>query len=318
MSTPHDDPLPRLPARDARGHKGSFGTVGVVGGCALADSRMIGGPALAAIGALRAGCGLAKLAMPEGVLNAALTIAPSATGVALPTEDSGAIVPHEGARAFDALLRASDCVAIGPGMGAGEGVRALAFRAINQDDRPVVVDADAINALAELPEFHRDFRAMAALTPHPGEFRRLSQALGLDLDPIHPGTRADAAATLARTLGCVVVLKGAATVVSDGVRLWVSDAQNPALATAGTGDVLTGVVASFIAQFHKRPIVAGERTVTSEARGGLSLFDCARLAVAAHARAGALWVESRGATGGMLASELADALPRAVEALRAG
>lgn len=318
MTTPDHDPLPSFPPRDPRGHKGTFGTVGVVGGCALPETRMIGGPALTAIGALRAGCGLVKLAMPAGVLDAALTIAPSATGVALTTEPTGALVPHEGARLFDSLLRASDCVAIGPGMGAGEGVRSLAFRAINQEDRPVVVDADAINALAELPEFHRDFRAMAVLTPHPGEFRRLATALALDLDPINPGTRADAASTLARTLGCIVVLKGPATVVTDGVRVWVSDAVNPALATAGTGDVLTGVIASLVAQFHKRPILAGERTVTSEARGGLSLFDCARLGVAAHAAAAGLWTESRGVSAGMLASELADAIPRAVGALRAG
>lgn len=318
MTTITDEPLPILPARDARGHKGTFGTVGVVGGCALPASRMIGGPALTAIAALRSGCGLAKLAAPTGVLDAMLTIAPSATGVALPTDADGAVISHEAARVFDSLTRASDCVAIGPGLGAGEGVRSLAFRAINQEDRPVVVDADAINALAELPEFHRDFRATAVLTPHPGEFRRLAQSMGLDLDPIHPGTRADAAATLARTLGCVVALKGAGTVVCDGVRVWVCNTNNPALATAGTGDVLTGVVASLIAQFHKRPIVAGERTVTSEAQGGLSLFDCARLAVVAHSRAADAWEASRAATGGMLASELADLLPAAVESLRAG
>lgn len=318
MTTIADLPLPILPPRDERGHKGTFGAVGVVGGCALAASRMIGGPALTAIAALRSGCGLAKLAAPSGVLDAMLTIAPSATGMAIPTDEQGAVIAHEAARVFDALARACDCVAIGPGLGAGEGVRSLAFRAINQEDRPVVVDADALNALAEMPEFHRDFRAMAVLTPHPGEFRRVARSMALDLDPIHPGTRADAAATLARTLGCVVVLKGAGTVVSDGVRVWVSDARSPALATAGTGDVLTGVVASLIAQFHKRPIVAGERTVSSEAQGGLSLFDCARLAVTAHARASEAWASSRGATGGMLASELADLLPPAIQALRAG
>lgn len=314
--TPETIPLPPLPLRDKRGHKGTFGTVAIVGGCAHADTRMIGGPALSALGAFRAGAGLVKLAVPEPIMNAAITIAPSATGAPVPVDADGMIIAHEAARVIDSLVGSSECLAIGPGLGSGEGPRAAAFRAINQEQTPVIVDADALNALAELPEMHRDFRAMAILTPHPGEFRRLARSMGLSEVITNDDSRARGAEALARTLACVVVLKGAGTVVSDGQRTWINTTGNPALATAGTGDVLTGLIAALVAQFHKRPLPAGSRTVTSEARGGLSLFDCARLGVAAHGIAADDWVTDRGADFGMLASELADRLPRALARLR--
>ena len=158
--------------------------------------------------------------------------------------------------------------------------------------------------------------ATAVLTPHPASSdaqRSRWASTSTRSTPARARRRGHAAHARLRRRA-----ESAGTVVSDGVRVWVCNTNNPALATAGTGDVLTGVVASLIAQFHKRPIVAGERTVTSEAQGGLSLFDCARLAVVAHARAADAWAASRGAKGGMLASELADLLPEAVESLRAG
>ena len=92
--------LPSLPPRDPAGHKGTFGTVSVIGGCA-SDPRMIGAPALAARGALRAGAGLARLVLPAPVLDAGLVVEPSATGRAMPTDASGRVVPHEAARVID-------------------------------------------------------------------------------------------------------------------------------------------------------------------------------------------------------------------------
>src|SRR5262249_28551276 len=136
-----------------------------------------------------------------------------------------------------------------PGLGSGEGVKAASLRAVQREEIPVVVDADAINALADVPELVRDFRAAAVLTPHPGEYRRLAGSLGIRIDPVKPETRSDAAASLAQRLGCVVVLKGHQTVVSDGQRTWVNDTGGPELATAGTGDVLSGVIAGLAAQF---------------------------------------------------------------------
>lgn len=317
---------PRLPARDPQGHKGTFGTVSIIGGCAHkpADddsasdgARMIGGPALSALAALRAGAGLARLLMPEPVLNAGLVIAPSATGVAMRVGDDGRIIAHHAARSLDEALASSDAMVIGPGLGVGPGEEAVSLRAVQQEDVPVVVDADALNNLAQVAELWRDFRAQAILTPHPGEFARLARSLAIGVD-----CKADpdaAAAELARRLGCVVVLKGARTVVSDGQRGRSHDVSNPALATGGSGDVLAGVIAGLLAQHYKAPLIAGERSMPSEKMGGLGLFDAACAGVVAHADAARSWCDTdpdHPLSGGMIATDLLDHLPRAVESLR--
>lgn len=303
---------PRLPARDPRGHKGTFGTVTVVGGCA-ASPRMIGAPAFAARAALRAGCGLVRLAMPEPILDAGLLTEPHATGIPLAVDDDGLLVPHEAVAALDAITLACDCLAIGPGLGAGAGVGAVALRAVQQDNVPVVVDADALNALALLPDLNREFRGRAIITPHPGEYARLARALNLDHDPVDPPTRPAAAEALAQRLGCIVVLKGAGTIVSDGQRTWLCGRGNPCLATAGTGDVLTGCIASLVAQFLGKPSPA-----KGAARGHetLDLWNLACLGVEAHARAGEAWADQNQADAGMLALQLADCLILSLGQLR--
>lgn len=310
-------PIPNLPVRDPKGHKGTFGTVAIVGGCARGGSLMLGGPCISAVAALRVGAGLVRLVMPAPILAEGLTVAPSATGVALPATDDGSIdIPHA-AGVIDGLCAQADCIAVGPGLGMDDAVEALTLRLIGQTRAPIVVDADAINAMSVIPELTREVRAHAVLTPHPGEYRRLASSLKIDLDPTNESQRPEAAQALAQRLGCVVVLKGAHTVVSDGRSLWVNDdAPNPALGTAGTGDALTGVIAGLIGQFHRSPILAGEKTVTSEARGGLSLFDCARLGVRIHSWAARAWVEEVGADAGMLAMELCERIPQAVQAMR--
>lgn len=307
--------LPTLPPRDPRGHKGTFGTVAVVGGQTGA-TPMIGGPALAAVAALRTGAGLVRIVAPEPTLSAALIVAPSATGVSLPVDETGALIAHEAVAAFDRVLTAATVVAIGPGLGVSAGAVALSLRAVGQTQTPVVADADALNALAQTPDFARDIRAQAVLTPHPGEFARLAKPLGVTADPTLERERPIAAEQLAQRLGCVVVLKGAGTVVSDGQRTWVNETIDAALATGGTGDVLTGVISGLIAQHYRKPTSAGSRSLTSEALGGLSLFDCARLGVRAHALAAAIWRQRAGAEAGLLAMELAGCLPAACEALR--
>ncbi|HYE62558.1 MAG TPA: NAD(P)H-hydrate dehydratase [Phycisphaerales bacterium] len=296
--------LPTLPPRPAGGHKGTFGTVAVLGGSCAGDARMIGAPALAALGALRAGAGLARLVMPTPILGSGIAICPSATGVGLHVDDRGELVPHLAAEVIDDVILDSTCLVVGPGLGVGEGPAASSLRAVQQEDIPVVVDADAINNLALIPQLQRDFRGAAVLTPHPGEFRRLAAALNITLDPVNEATRPAAAEALAQRLGCIVVLKGMGTVVSDGHQTWVCTRGHPCLATAGTGDVLSGVIAGIIAQHG-----AGPKRV-------LSLFDAARIGVQAHAIAGERWAKSRGASGGLIATELAEEVPAALEGLR--
>ncbi|MFM9995062.1 MAG: NAD(P)H-hydrate dehydratase [Phycisphaerales bacterium] len=311
MTTLESSPLPRLPARDPRGHKGTFGTVAVFGGCAHDDRHMLGAAALAATAALRAGAGLARLVMPAPILDAALTICPSATGVPMPVDAAGRLVPHEASAVIDEQVRVCDALVIGPGLGASEGARAASLRAVQQEHVPVIVDADALNMLAEVPELTRDFRAAAVLTPHPGEFLRLAGSLGIAHDPTDASSRPRAAEALAQRLGCIVVLKGAGTIVSDGQRTWVNTSGHAALATAGTGDVLAGLIAGLAAQF-----------VAGPARGAparpLDLYDAARLGVFAHGLAGEAWASARRAAAGLLALELADEIPAVLDAMRRG
>lgn len=303
MTAPDTSPLPPLHARDPRGHKGTFGTVAVVGGCARPETPMIGAPVLSALGALRAGCGLARLVMPAPILPHALTILPPATGIALETDEQGLIVPSDQSLA---PLQHADALVVGPGLGAD---RPRSFPVADLTSRcialgtPCVLDADALNALVAGERLHRLDLSRCILTPHPGEFARLAKVRGIGGDPTDTAQRPAAAADLARSLGCVVVLKGAGTVVSDGSRAWVCTRGHPCMGTAGTGDVLAGLIASLIAQHHA---------------SGMSLYDCARLGVEAHARAGELWATDRGADAGMLAPELAGLLPGVLAELTAG
>lgn len=307
--------LPTLPPRRADGHKGTFGTVCVVGGQASPPRVMLGGPALSAIAALRAGAGLAVLAVPEPIMNESLAVAPSATGLALPVDENGVINPSEAARVLDEYAALPDCIALGPGLGADVPQQQLVVGLVSQDEWPLVIDADALNALAALPDFHQDLRAPAVLTPHPGEYRRLAEALRIDADPVDPDRRADAAEQLAQRLGCVVALKGPGTVVTNGHETWINPSGNAALATAGSGDVLTGLIAGFVAQFFKPHMGVGSRQITPQQQGGMSLFDCARLGVWVHGLAADRWVERHGPAG-MLATDLCDEIPDVLQAIR--
>ena len=135
-------------------------------------------------------------------------------------------------------------------------------------------------------------------------------------DPTDARSDPDAAAAMAQKLGCVVVLKGQHTIISDGHETHVNQTGNVALATAGTGDVLTGILAGFIAQFFKPSLGSGSRQVTAKQRGGLSLLECARLGVHIHGLAADQWA-SRHGDAGMLATDLLAEIPAALASVRA-
>lgn len=271
--------LPPPPSRPFDGHKGTFGTVIVVGGC----PTMIGAPALCAAAALRSGAGLVKLATTQAVLPWALTIEPSATGIVL----TGRV--REDLRRLDAADPLHHAVlAVGPGM--GDAWPPSLVQRLLGGPRAVVLDADGLNMLARAGSA-RTGDAPLVLTPHPGEFRRLAQPLGITRDPTDPAQRVAAATALARAHRAVVVLKGRHTVVADASRHRINTTGNPALATAGTGDVLTGIIASLIAQ-------------------GLAPFDAASLGTHLHGLAADDWATMHG-DAGMTASELATLLPGA-------
>jgi NAD(P)H-hydrate epimerase len=288
--------LPLLPARDPAAHKGTLGTVGVVGG-QDGEQVMLGSAALVALAALRSGCGLAMIAAPETIIHSVIEVAYEATGVALPVDADGALLASGVAERIDTHLVGARVLAVGPGMGTGEPQRQIVMRLVSREGQTLVLDADALTVLARCEGLQQDFRAPAILTPHPGEYARLARALGLDPEPRSDQQRMDAAAALALRLGVIVLLKGPRTIVTDGIRLHVNETGNPGLATGGSGDVLTGICAGFVAQFT----------------GALDLLECAALAADVHGRAADLVVADRG-TPRLIARDLLEAIPASIAA----
>jgi NAD(P)H-hydrate epimerase len=220
-------------------HKGTQGRILVVGGA----SQYPGAPVLAACGALRAGGGLVTLAYPAAMAPL-LGQAPNAL-IRRPLADGGAGHHTLAAGADYAALAASqDVLAIGPGLGRAPESLAV-VQALLATDRPAVLDADGLGVFAVCPGA-LPRAATTVLTPHPGEMARLLAALGLS--ELAQGDRLVQASRVAARLQAYVVLKGAATVLAapDG-RLALNSSGSPALATGGSGDVLTGILAAFLA-----------------------------------------------------------------------
>jgi hydroxyethylthiazole kinase-like uncharacterized protein yjeF len=301
VSTADNSKLIDLPARDPSGHKGTFGTLSIVGGCAGDTSPMIGAPTLAARAAFRSGCGLVRLVMPSPILIPGLQLEPSATGVGLEVDSQGNPSATEN---ILCLIREADAVVVGPGMGSDiprVHHRTHLVSSCIELGLPCVVDADGLNALVTGGALSKSGLSRCVLTPHPGEFSRLAKERGITADPTDSTERPDAAAALAHSLGCVVVLKGAHTVVSDGDKSWVCSRGHACMATAGTGDVLAGLIGSLIVQMRSPSI---------------PLYEIARLGVQAHAIAGERWSSRTSSESGMLARELADELPMVVTKMR--
>jgi NAD(P)H-hydrate epimerase len=282
---------PAAPARPADGHKGTFGTVIVIGG----GPTMIGAPALSAAGALRAGAGLVKIAAPAGILPYCLVLEACATGIALGDQDLAA-TPQLIDQA-DPEHRA--VLAVGPGLGRSDTAEQL-VDGLLAGRRGMVLDADGLNLLARAGHTRPLPGPALVMTPHPGEFARLAAPLGITESPTDLQTRPAAGLKLALAHQNVVVLKGRQTVVCDGrgePKLYLNKTGNPALATAGSGDVLTGVIAALMAQ-------------------GLDRFDAAVLGVHLHGLAGDLWAERYGPSG-LTARDLAGLIPEAMQRHRA-
>jgi NAD(P)H-hydrate epimerase len=267
--------VPRLPP-DA--HKGAAGRVLLVAGSA----GKTGAAHLAISGALRGGAGLVTLASRPEVLPVALAGRPEAMSLALPG-DGPLALPD-----LDPLVEAAlaaDALVMGPGIPRGPGTARFLRQLAGRARVPCVLDADALNALADEPDLLASWPVPAVLTPHPGEMGRLSQ---LSIGEVQRD-RIRLAREKARAWGCVVVLKGARTVVADPVEpAAVIPTGNPGMATGGTGDVLAGLCGALLA-------------------GGMAPFAAARAAAWIHGRAGDLAARRHGQRG-MLARDLAEEL----------
>jgi len=289
--------MPRLQAAPREAHKGLFGKVLIVGG----SGGMIGAPACAANAALRSGAGLVRLGLPRRVQLAAAALAPCATSLPLPDDDEGRI----SAAALTALLAAAeenDAVAVGPGLGRSNELQGVVLKLAGlggQGGKRVVIDADGLNNLAAATTGgEAGLSGETVLTPHPGEMARLWRAWFRA--PL-PQARQEQAEQLSRRCGAVVALKGAETVVTDGEQTYVNETGNPGMATAGAGDVLTGMIAALLAR--------------QEGVGRLSALEATILAVHVHGLAGDAAAAALGELS-VTATDLIDYLPEAWRRVR--
>lgn len=276
---------PLLPQRPRTAHKGTFGHAGIIAG----SVGKTGAAAMAAMAALRIGTGLVTVAAPRSisdVLEAKLLEA-----MTYPVPETEARTLSKQALA-PLLVFAADktALAIGPGIGTHPETQALVHNLLVEAKRPMVLDADGINAVAG----HADMLSRASgpliLTPHPGEMARLLGTTSADVQR----DRLGAASRLARERNVCVVLKGAGTVVAapDG-RLAVNSTGNPGMATAGTGDVLTGIIVGLLAQ-------------------GLPAWEAACAGVFLHGLAGDLAASEQGEAG-LIAGDVIRAIPHAIQ-----
>jgi NAD(P)H-hydrate epimerase len=279
------DTVPRLAPRATDAHKGDFGKVCIVGG----SVGMSGAAALAGRAALRAGAGLVRVAVPKSILPIVAAIEPCFTTIALP-EDSLGRISYEAISNILDTVGQNDAVAFGPGVGASGQLRSVLEELLGQEELRLVIDADGLNNLASISNWPSSLRARPILTPHPGEMKRLWSSLFREQ---LPPDRQQQAAKLAQQKNCVAVLKGAGTVVTDGENVYVNQTGNPGMATAGSGDVLTGVITALLGQ-------------------GMSDFDAAVLGVHVHGLAGDIAAERLGQVG-LITTDIIDSLPAAFQ-----
>src|SRR2546421_3438015 len=278
----------RLPDRPAEGHKGTFGTAVVVAG-----SRGLTGAAyLCSTACVRAGAGIVRLLVAEGIYPILAAKCTEVMATPVPEDAPGAL-GDGAADEIAAQLRAAAVGLVGPGLGRDPATWRLIADLVASVERPLVLDADALNALSERPDLLRRLGPTRVLTPHPGEMSRLTGRPTREIQ----AARRDVAAAAAREWGAVVVLKGARTVVAAPDGLVSEDPHEvPILGTGGTGDVLAGLIAGLVSQ-------------------GSDPFTAAATGVYVHAEAGRR-MQARLGPAGLLASELLPELPPVMRDLR--
>lgn len=280
--------IPNLPSRAVDSHKGSFGRAVIVGGAV----GMSGAIALAGLGALRGGAGLVYLGCPRSIWSAVAAIEPSYLTLPLSDDANGklalAAVPE-----IMAALQNADAMAIGPGLGQSDELRQVVAHMVRTAEVPCIIDADALNLLVGQLDVLESARGPRVLTPHPGEFARL---VGMTVREVQ-AARESLAVQFAERHRVILVLKGAGTIITDGGRISINKTGNPGMATGGTGDVLTGLITSLIAQ-------------------GAHPFDAACLGCHLHGLAGDLAAEELSMPG-LIASDLPRYLPKAWKRLSA-
>ena len=230
----HETVLQLLPDRNPESHKGDFGRI-----LLLCGSRgYTGAAALAAMGALRSGAGLVYLGVPESIY--AIEAEKLTEPVVFPLHDEGGCYAVSAAEQVRGLLPKIDAALIGCGMGKSDGALSVLKTVLEEFEGPAVVDADGINLLAEHKDILRGRKGVTILTPHVGEFQRLTGTVISD--------RVEDAKALSSQMGCIMVLKGHNTVITDGATTYINPTGNPGMAVGGSGDVLAGIIVSLLGQ----------------------------------------------------------------------
>jgi ADP-dependent NAD(P)H-hydrate dehydratase len=281
MTTPT---LPILPPRRPDSHKGDFGRALLIGG----SRGMAGAIALSGMSCLRSGAGLVKLAVPECIVDTVASFQPAYMTVPLACDSAGCLFAHARDQ-LKPLIEVATCVAIGPGLSRSKELTQLVSELYTSVTQPLVIDADALNALSESSTGLANPAGPRILTPHPGEFARLAKT------PVgQKPSRDDQTATaleISTKNDVVMLLKGQRTYITNGHREVFNTTGNPGMATGGTGDVLTGIITALVCQ-------------------GLSPFDAAVLGAHVHGLAGDLAAAKFGQVS-LIPSDLIDFLPAA-------
>ncbi|MBI4296998.1 MAG: NAD(P)H-hydrate dehydratase [Chloroflexi bacterium] len=281
-----------LPPRPLEAHKGTFGRVLVVAG----SINYIGAATLACSGAARVGAGLVTLATPQSLIPILASKLTEVTFLPLPETVPG-VPASQASSVLSERLGDYQALLLGPGLGQHPATKEFILSALDSlpQGMPLVLDADALNILAGTSQWWRRLKGRAILTPHPGEMARL---LGRSVAEVQ-ADRLEAARRGAASWGQTVALKGAYTVIAEpGGKALLSPWANPALASAGTGDVLAGAMVGLLAQ-------------------GLAPEAAAAASVYLHGRAGEMASREMG-DAGVLASDLLPRLPRAIREVREG
>ncbi len=250
-------PLPKLRARPNESHKGDFGHALIIGG----SRGMTGAIALAGLSALRTGAGWVSVAIPDRCLETVAAVSPCLMTIPLADDNLG----HISLNAMEQLepwFAKATCIAIGPGMGRSRELQLLMSKLLRRADCPLVIDADGLNNLAESGAWPIRTKQSVVLTPHPGEWSRLSS---ISTDDRLAQCRS-AVDTANKFEAVTIVLKGHQTLITDGRTAVLNSTGTPAMSVAGSGDVLTGIITGLICQ-------------------GLSPRDSAHLAVHVHGQA---------------------------------
>ncbi len=278
-------PTPLL-RNNPRAHKNNFGHVLILAG----SPQMLGAASLAALSAMRSGAGLVTLAVPKSLqLAAQKKISPVIMTLPLPETSAHTLSPT----AFREIQKRVDtfqAIALGPGLSRNKNTQKLILKIIAKIEAPMVIDADALNALASNPKVLLQNKGIKILTPHPGEMSRLTRTTRSYIQE----NRLEISRKFAKQYQCILLLKGHQTIVAAANKLvYTNKTGNVGMATAGSGDVLTGILAAFLGQ-------------------GLAGFEAAKYAAYFHGKAGDLAAREKGKVS-MIAADIIEKIPQAMK-----